>query len=54
MGISKEDIDILDWLYKNDRETLGEDVCKNNHHFHKGKYDWCPICGSNFKAESEK
>ena len=53
MGISKNDIDILDWLYKMDRKTLGEDVCESGHHFHKGKYDFCPICGCKFKAESE-
>lgn len=53
MGISKEDIDILDWLYQMDRKTLGEDVCERGHHFHKGKYDFCPICGCKFKTESE-
>ena len=53
MGISKHDIEILDWLYKMDRKTLGEDVCKNGHYFPKGKYPWCPICGRSFKTESE-
>ena len=53
MGMSKKDIDILYWLYQMDRKTLGEDVCENSHHFHKGKYDFCPICGCKFTAESE-
>lgn len=53
MGISKEDMDVLDWLYQRDRETLGENICENGHHFPKGKYDFCPICGYKFKAESE-
>lgn len=53
MGISKRDIEILDWLYKNDRESLGEDVCDCNHHFPKGKYYFCPICGGKFNVESE-
>ena len=47
MEISKRDIAILDWLYQMDRETLGEDVCERGHHFYKGKYDFCPICGCN-------
>lgn len=53
MGISKEDISILDWLYQMDRKTLGEDICENGHHFPKGKYDFCPICVRKFKEESE-
>lgn len=53
MEISKRDIAILDWLYQMDRETLGEDVCENGHHFHKGKYDFCPMCGCKFKEERE-
>lgn len=53
MGISKKDIEILDWLYQMDRKTLGEDICEGGHHFPKGKYDFCPICGCKFKAESE-
>ena len=53
MGIDKKDIDILDFLYKLDRKTLGEDVCERGHRFPKGKYDFCPICGRKFKAESE-
>lgn len=53
MEISKRDIEILDFLYQMDRKILGEDVCENGHHFHKGKYDFCPICGGKFKAESE-
>lgn len=53
MGISKTDIEILDWLYQMDRKTLGEDICESGHHFPKGKYDFCPICECKFKAESE-
>ena len=53
MEISKKDIDILNFLYQNDRKSLGEDVCGNGHHFPKGKYDFCPICGCKFKTESE-
>lgn len=53
MGISKKDIEILDWLYQMDRITLGEDVCEDGHHFPKAKYDFCPICGRKFKVESE-
>ena len=53
MGISKKDIEILDWLYQMDRKTLGEDICEGGHHFPKGKYDFCPICLRKFKAESE-
>lgn len=54
MGISKEEVyEMLDFLYQLDRESLGEDVCEKGHYFPKGKYDFCPICGSNFKAESE-
>lgn len=52
--MTKKDIDILDWLYKQDRKSLGEDVCKNGHYFSKGKYDFCPICRCKFKAESEE
>lgn len=52
--MTKKDIDILDWLYKQDRKSLGEDVCKNGHYFPKGKYDFCPICRCKFKAESEE
>lgn len=47
MGISKKDIDILDFLYRMDRETLGEDICADGHRFPKGKYDFCPNCGKN-------
>lgn len=54
MRISKKDIEILDWLYQMDRKTLGEDICEGGHHFPKGKYDFCPICGYKFKAESEE
>lgn len=53
MGTTKKDTDILDWLYQQDRKSLGEDVCENEHYFPKGKYDFCPICGRKFKAESE-
>lgn len=48
-----EDADIIDWLYQMDKKSLGEDVCENNHHFHKGKYDFCPICGCKFREGSE-
>lgn len=54
MGISKKDLDILDFLHKCDRESLGEDICEVGHHFPKGKYDFCPICMSKFKADIEK
>lgn len=46
-------IEILDWLYQMDRKSLGEDICEGGHHFPKGKYDFCPICGCKFKTESE-
>lgn len=54
MEISKRDIEILDFLYQMDRESLGEDVCENGHHFHKGKYDFCPMCGCKFKTEEKR
>ena len=53
MGMTDKDKEILDFLYQLDRESLGEDVCKNNHHFHKGKYDFCPLCGAAWKSEVE-
>ena len=51
--MTDKDKEILDFLYQLDRESLGEDVCKNNHHFHKGKYDFCPLCEAAWKSEVE-
>jgi hypothetical protein len=50
----KKDLEKIEWLYKMDRETLGQDECYNKHYFPKGKYDYCPICDCAFKTESEK
>ena len=53
MGISNKDIELIEWLYHEDRKNLGQDVCENSHYFLHGKYDFCPICGTKLKETYE-
>ena len=52
MGISKRDIELIELLNKDDRNSLEKDICENGHRFRYGKYYFCPICGGRLKKES--
>ena len=42
--------DTLRFLFE--LQIMGGDevICANGHHFHAGKYDWCPVCGAKFRT----
>lgn len=48
--MKREEEDILNFLFQMDIETEQKEICENRHFFNKGKYDYCPICGSKLRA----